>query len=369
MSHLLYRAFSVMTWQYLLAAVIAVPIVLAIAGRPRGARAIAGRVLAWLVVVSLVFDALRVLRLTAAAGYQWLAVTRLSAVPQSGLVGNPVVTSDPYAAAMLAQTAAQLLALVAGYLLAALLWRRIDWPAVERATGWRLDGWRQWAGWALAGPWFAWLFYPAVPALVLFMLQGDSAFLQPALLTYALGGVIGLVAVLLATWALRELMPRGRTDTPHTAPAIAGRSTSARWLLLIGLVGVLSAGLAAVLTAVTTLLSFAATGSALGGAPMYAEGALTLAITLAPVLAIRRIDWQPLTHLTGIRWSMLAQVLAALTVGSWLTWPVFFVEGLDEAARDPTVVALLWRLVGVGLVAAAVVWLLRYRPRATSDDG
>jgi len=72
--------------------------------------------------------------------------------------------------------------LVLGYLLAALSYRRMRWPVLERRTGWRLDGWRRWPVPIISGllaglatfdidpqyaRWATWLVFGAAVALLL----------------------------------------------------------------------------------------------------------------------------------------------------------------------------------------------------------
>jgi hypothetical protein len=260
-----------------------------------------------------------------------------------------------------------LVTIVLAYLLAALLYRRLGWPEVARRTGWRLDGWRRWVVYLLAAGFFAW----PVSLLTWLLQVGWAVRGAASAATDLYSGYLVLLWLLIfalsiavAGWVLWCLP----AADDGAATATTDGSRVAWWLAFIGGVGVLSTGLESAYLALEPMIRVplqvrASPDLAPTGWAWLVEPLLVLGIILLPLLYLRRPAWRWLDHVTGRAWTTAGKVLAALTLGAWLSWPVTAAARLADNWT-----AAAWPLVGVLLVLAAVVFVLLYRPGAAPED-
>jgi hypothetical protein len=279
--------------------------------------------------------------------------------------GGPIDNTFQLAATLIGSQLLVWVTWASGLWLALRLARHLDWPAVARKAGWRLDGWRRWLVVLVTITYLSW---PVGLLTVLIQLgldwirgQQTGGQLNP----YPLATLVSnWVALLVAALAANRVLGFGWAG-PHDR--LADGSAAARRLLFIGLTGVLSVGLG---TLISIGVRSIAWDSGLSGRPNEGQPPvswLELGVLLAPLLLIGRIDWRRLRVATGGHWPIAARALAALTLGSWLSWP------LDAGSQLLGAGALVGQstlaMVGlVVLVAIGVAWMMRYRPTVPETE-
>jgi hypothetical protein len=338
---------------YLLSGLLGAVVTWAILPRPGGRRAGWLRLGQWLVATSFAMTGIAIV---------WSVSSLVQIIASIAPRGDVDVARDM--AFLGTQVVLTLATAVLAYTLAALLYRRLNWPVVEARTGWHLGGPRRWLVYLLAAAFFAW---PG--QVVTWLVQAAQAAAWSGATSEqpvpAWSGAVQWLVVMalslgVAAWTVWHLP----ADGDGAGAALTDGSRTASWLAFVGEVGVLGTGLAAALGGAMSMIQMVVQART---APDMAPAAwawlvtplLILGITLAPVATLRHPAWQRLDLVTGRRWTTPGKVLAALTLGSWLSWPVDFAVRAVPGWTDA-----MWPALGALLVMAAVVFLLTYRPGA-----
>jgi hypothetical protein len=154
------------------------------------------------------------------------------------------------------------------------------------------------------------------------------------------------------------------------AAGLADGSRRASWLLLIGGMGALSAGLDTLAAVPAFLANMAAAWRGIPEPPFSADAwslAAAGVTALTALLLWGRLDWEPLESAAERPLGAGFRLLALLTLGSWLAWPLEPAQRVASLATTEDL-TLLGQVVLAALVVLGVAWLYRYRPTVPAED-
>ncbi len=316
------------------------------------------RAVLWVVLAGLILAPLREI---ASEVILWVRIVRspdtLSQIPPASLVITVGTTAG----------------VIAGYVLAWLLFQRLDWTAIGRRTGWHPSLAQRLFLFLALGLFLTWPI--AVPLQIAGLALSAARTQQDVVLQSSVGIIQSLIGHGLGLFAAGSILRR--IDGRHERYFEPSR-TLINGIVLIALTSMLAQGVLhlfsltnALFQSMLPLLGASAVNVSVERTTMrlILQGLPLLAYVPA-VFLIRRIDWDVMEERSGWRPAALDEVLIFLTLAVWLTWPLQLPQLVLSTilpALFPNFSVVLAHVIVAAVTAIALYGVFVYNPGAREE--